>query len=72
MRLVNMLVLWSVVGTSVLRAEWSTSPEINTPVSVAAGSQSNPVAISDGMGGMIVAWVDVTERLGRHLCSTAE
>ena len=58
MRLLNALVMWSLIGTSVLRAEWSTSPEINTPVSVAAGSQSSPVAISDGMGGMIVAWVD--------------
>jgi len=39
-------------------AAWPPDPTDNVPVSVAALSQSTPVGVSDGAGGMIVAWSD--------------
>jgi len=39
-------------------AAWPHDPTVNVPVCMAAYSQQNPVAISDGAGGTIVAWAD--------------
>jgi len=39
-------------------AAWPHDPTDNVPVAVAALSQSSPVGVSDGAGGMIVAWAD--------------
>lgn len=39
-------------------AQWSSDPAQNTPVCTAPGPQRLPAAVSDGDGGMIVAWWD--------------
>jgi hypothetical protein len=39
-------------------AAWTHDPSVNLLVSGGVGSQSNPVAASDGQGGAFVAWVD--------------
>lgn len=60
MRAVALLVLLGIscVAASA-RAAWPGSPYANLAVSVAGNSQSSPVAVSDGAGGMIVAWQDL-------------
>jgi hypothetical protein len=40
------------------RAAWPMSPLANLPVCTAAGNQSNPVIVSDGNSGAIIAWDD--------------
>jgi len=49
------LALPSAPGTA--RA-WSHDPSVNNPVCTAVGSQTSPVSLPDGSGGMFVAWVD--------------
>ncbi len=39
---------------------WSTDPAENNPISTAPRSQNGPVIASDGAGGAIIAWVNVT------------
>ncbi|HEY6952937.1 MAG TPA: hypothetical protein VI758_11050, partial [Bacteroidota bacterium] len=39
-------------------AQWSNNPNINNPISTATGTQQNPVIVSDGAGGAIIAWND--------------
>jgi len=43
---------------AVSRASWPTSPVANLPVCVAFGTQAAAIAVSDGDGGIIVAWND--------------
>jgi hypothetical protein len=38
---------------------WSSDPSLNTPVSTAIDNQQSPVAVSDGAGALIVAWIDL-------------
>lgn len=38
--------------------QWSTDPSLNTPVAVLPNDQEFPTAVSDGAGGVIVAWSD--------------
>jgi hypothetical protein len=39
-------------------SQWSEDPDVNTPICAAVADQTGPVAVSDGKGGIIVAWVD--------------
>src|SRR5580765_5662243 len=39
-------------------AAWPHDPTVTVPVCTAAGPAYNPVAVSDGAGGAIVAWED--------------
>ncbi|MDP1676259.1 MAG: T9SS type A sorting domain-containing protein [Bacteroidota bacterium] len=41
-----------------LSAQWSTNPAVNNAISTAAGEQTNPAIISDGLGGAIITWRD--------------
>ncbi|TAK66489.1 MAG: T9SS type A sorting domain-containing protein [Bacteroidetes bacterium] len=45
-------------------AQWSTNPNLNTPVCTAPDYQDDPVIISDGAGGSIITWED--ERSGNY------
>ena len=40
------------------RAAWPSDPQVNVPLSTAAGSQNYPTIVSDGAGGAIVTWQD--------------
>ncbi len=42
------------------RAAWPQHPAQNLPITTSPLDQRNPVTISDGAGGMIVAWIDST------------
>ena len=53
--LVALLLL--VVPTAGLAA-WPHDPYVNLPVCLADDGQNTPVAVSDGAGGIIVAWQD--------------
>jgi hypothetical protein len=60
-RLVSISVLAAVLLPlffSMAQASWPDDPTINLPVCVTAQMQSRPDAISDGAGGIIVAWQD--------------
>ena len=46
------------VGLSVSNAQWSDNTNVNTPVSTALNDQNAPLSVSDGAGGVIVAWQD--------------
>ena len=46
-------------------AAWPNDPTINVPVCTASGTQQASVGVSDGAGGMIMAWED--QRNGYHL-----
>jgi hypothetical protein len=39
-------------------ADWSTDPNVNTPVCVAPGDQDQPQAVSVGQGSTVISWVD--------------
>jgi hypothetical protein len=39
-------------------AAWPHDPAINVPICTTTGARSNPVAVSDGAGGAIMAWTD--------------
>lgn len=41
-----------------LKAQWSTNPSINNPISVATNDQLTPKIISDNAGGAIMVWND--------------
>jgi len=59
MRAMALIVLLGCSGVAApAQAAWPSSPYVNLPVSVAANSQTHPVAVSDGSGGMIVVWED--------------
>src|SRR5262245_64377373 len=45
-------------GASSASGQWSSDPNVNTPVCVEAGSQSFPVITTDGARGAIIAWQD--------------
>jgi hypothetical protein len=57
-------------------AAWPHDPTDNVPVIVAALSQTSPVGVSDGAGGMIVAWTDsrsgVADIYAQRISSTGE
>jgi hypothetical protein len=42
----------------ITRAQWSTNPYLNTPVCTAENTQAKSVSVSDGHGGVIIAWYD--------------
>ncbi|MBN2000118.1 T9SS type A sorting domain-containing protein [candidate division KSB1 bacterium] len=52
---VNIFLLFQV---DTLYSDWSTDPNINTPVCVHPLAQYLPQAITDGKGGMIILWYD--------------
>lgn len=54
--LVFLTVLSLVPGQA--RAQWSANPYINTPICTAPGDQEALDIVSDGRGGLILAWVD--------------
>jgi hypothetical protein len=56
--LVALVVAGALLPPGVARAAWPHDPAINLPVVLSAGSQTAPLAVGDGAGGMIVAWVD--------------
>jgi len=45
------------LATSVA-AQWAIDPQVNNPVCTMTSTQSSPVSVSDGAGGVIVAWSD--------------
>src|SRR5262245_25471795 len=52
------IALFIAVFASPAMAAWPSSPVINLPVCTAPNVQNNPVTVSDGAGGAIVAWHD--------------
>ena len=40
------------------RATWTNQPSVNLPVTTAAAGAFGPRVVSDGTGGVIVAWID--------------
>lgn len=40
------------------KAQWSNNPTINTPISTTVQDQRVPNMVSDGNGGVIIAWID--------------
>src|SRR5262245_19174603 len=59
------------------RAQWATSPGVNTPISTAAENQRSPVIASDGAGGAIIAWEDNraltgTDIFAQHMSALGE
>jgi hypothetical protein len=44
-----------------LDAQWSNDPSVNTVVCDTVGTQSLPLSISDGLGGVIIIWNDFRE-----------
>ncbi len=50
-------------------AVWSGDPFSNLPVCVAPNDQTDPALVSDGAGGMIVAWLDHRGGLRYHIYS---
>lgn len=38
--------------------QWSASPSINTPVCTSANEEVQPQCVGDGVGGVIIAWID--------------
>ena len=57
----SVLLACTLIFTGFLNGQWLTDPSTNNPICVATGGQYQPVAISDGSGGAIIAWQD-----GRH------
>ncbi|MBI3189995.1 MAG: T9SS type A sorting domain-containing protein [Ignavibacteriales bacterium] len=47
-----------VISNSILRAQWSHDPNMNTAISTAANEQLSPTLVSDGSGGAIITWFD--------------
>jgi hypothetical protein len=41
-------------------AAWPSDPLVNLPVCTAAGDQIGPTAVTDGMGGVVIAWTGET------------
>ena len=70
-----LLALLLLFSTYLLVAPLAAAPPGGTPICQAAGAQSNPVAVSDGAGGMIVTWLDarrgVADLYAHHLASGA-
>ncbi len=51
------LILFSILFQSTW-AQWSTNAYLNTPVCTGENTQAKPVSVSDGHGGVIIAWSD--------------
>lgn len=54
----TLLLTLLILVATVASAQWSTNPSVYNPICTASGVQANPVAVSDGASGVIVAWVD--------------
>ncbi len=52
------LLFFAMALTQNLFAQWSTSATVNNAVCALTGQQTNPVSVSDGSGGVIIAWED--------------
>lgn len=55
--LFSILLLFSIFSFNVY-SQWISNPGINTQLCNATGSQTEPVVVSDGSGGIITAWGD--------------
>jgi len=53
--------------TVAAHAAWPSDPQVNVPLSAAAGSQLGTVIIADGVGGAIVAWYDRRSGVNDHI-----
>ena len=75
---VTLLALAVLVSALAHRADaaWPHDPTDNVPVIVSYGSQTTPVGVSDGAGGMIVAWTDsrsgVNDIYAQRISATGE
>ncbi len=56
------LLLLLIAFAPAARAAWPTDPSLNLPICTATGTQGNTAVVSDGAGGVIIAWED--ERSG--------
>ena len=56
----HLLLIFSMLGFMpfIGTAQWSTDPTVNTMVTGSGKDQKEPVVISDGSGGVIIAWRD--------------
>lgn len=54
----------SLVLFSAAEAQWSTDPEVNTIVNADPGGQALQLAVTDGQGGVITAWIESYEENG--------
>jgi hypothetical protein len=61
----GLLALFILLSVPDAEAQWSSNPDINTPVAVAINAQSTSVACSDGAGGAIIAWMDDGAGIGQ-------
>ena len=55
---ISLLLSLFLLGSGFSFGQWSHNPTLNTPVAVGSGDRMAPQAISDGNGGIIVAWQD--------------
>src|SRR5262245_3886085 len=53
-----LVVTLALAAASPALAAWSHDPTVNTPISVGLFARLEPVEISDGAGGVIMAWTD--------------
>ncbi len=51
----------TILSTTILNAQWSRDPKVNTLVSGAARNQTAPRIISDGSSGAIIVWPDTRD-----------
>jgi hypothetical protein len=45
-----------ILGAGTLKAQWSSDPKVNTPVSRSSDQEWNPHIVSDGLDGAIIVW----------------
>jgi hypothetical protein len=56
---VNLLVVTLILVAAIeIQAQWATDVAVNNPVSTATGAQRYVQSVSDGSGGVIIAWED--------------
>ena len=53
-----------VLATSVVQAEWSTSPYVNNPVDIQAQEAEYTASVPDGSGGMLVFYMQSPDGVG--------
>ena len=57
-KILNLFILM-IIKSTLMFAQWTNDPTLNTPVCISPGEQQNPLIISDGNNGAIICWMDV-------------
>ncbi|MFH1119421.1 MAG: T9SS type A sorting domain-containing protein [Bacteroidota bacterium] len=54
----SLLLLFIFSTNNIAYSQWSTDPNVNNPVCTSVNDQTYPLIISDGSGGVVIAWTD--------------